>query len=761
MSNDKESSDLLGQRRIRIKKVETLRELGFDPYPSESTRTHLSENIHSNFENLENETVSVVGRVSTIREHGGLVFIDVEDESGKIQLYIKQDEMHPSDTNSGNLGFDNINLIDIGDFIQANGYVTKTNRGEISVTPSELIMLEKSIRPIPTEIEDKEERFRRRYVDMVVHPEVRHRFIRRAKFWQAHREFFNSRGFHEVNIPILEHIPGGGDAVPFKTHMNAINEDFYLRISHELPLKRLVGGGFEKVYDIGARFRNEGLSDEHLPEHVAMEFYWAYANWEDGMNFIEELFKHIIDSVYGGKYIFNIRGFEVDFSKKWEKIDFNQIMKESFGISDIYNVEIEEVIKLLKDNNIEFDEKTINIPRGIDSLWKQIRKTIAGPAFLINHPKYLSPLQKPSKVNPKMVERFQPIIAGSELGNGWSEVNDAIDQYERFIEQQEMRDSGDDEAQWLDIDYVEMLEYGMPPTFGYGHSERVFWFLEDVTAREGVPFPQMKYHVSEVTKKIYPEVDLENINRSIVDDEIDHKSIELDKITFNKDLVIIDNSVREEFTGIKTGFIVVENVIVSKNNSELEKLKEVVSSKVKNQFKNQSEIKENTNIKGFRELYKAFGADPNSTLNSAEALMRRVVKGKGIYNINNVVDTYNVTSIEFAIPMAAYNLDAVDAPIILRKAEEKDQITKILEEKPTDVPKGSLCYSDKTGVICMNYNYRDSDRTKITNETDRIIVFVDGHNEITEEYIKKVLGIVGARIEDFTGGNVTEYGVIN
>ncbi len=536
-NSSKESSDLVGQRKIRIEKLNKLKDLGFDPYPSNCDKSHDAQNIHDNFNNLENETVIIAGRITSLREHGGLVFIDIRDTSGTIQLYIKKDEIGYTNSSEGNLGFENLSLLDIGDFIEAVGYVTKTNRGEISVAPKIVRILEKSIRPLPTEIEDKEERYRRRYIDMAIHPEVRERFERRAKFWEAHRDFFNSRGFFEVNIPILEHIPGGGDAVPFKTHMNAINENFYLRISHELPLKRLVGGGFEKVYDIGARFRNEGLSDEHLPEHVAMEFYWAYANWEDGMKFIEELFNHIIKTVYGDQKVFQIREFEVDFSKEWVKIDFNEIMKERYGINDVYSVSKDEVIKLLEKNNIEFDPNTINVPRGVDTLWKQVRKTIAGPAFLINHPKYLSPLQKPSKENPNMVERFQPIIAGSELGNGWSEVNDAIDQYERFIEQQKMRDSGDSEAQWLDIDYVEMLEYGMPPTFGYGHSERVFWFLENVTAREGVPFPQLKYYVSEVTKKIYPEVDLENIktedmSESIIEQDFSNRIV----IVINKDL---------------------------------------------------------------------------------------------------------------------------------------------------------------------------------------------------------------------------------
>ena len=295
-------------------------------------------------------------------------------------------------------------------------------------------------------------------------------------------------------------VPGGADATPFVTHMDAINQDFCLRISQELYLKRLIGGGYQKVFEIGPRFRNEGLSDEHLPEHMAMEFYWAYADWEEGMDFIKQLFDYVLDNVYKRKN-FTIRGFEVDFSKDWEVIDFAKIMNKHYGI-DVYSVKLQDVKKLLKEHNLKSDFD-INLHRGIDYLWKNVRKTVGGPAFLINHPKYISPLSKSKVENPAVTERFQPIIAGSELGNGWSEINDPIDQLERFKEQQYLRDQGDQEAQWLDIDYVEMLEYGMPPTFGYGHSERVFWFLEDVTAREGVPFPQLKHELDPVTKEIY------------------------------------------------------------------------------------------------------------------------------------------------------------------------------------------------------------------------------------------------------------------
>lgn len=479
-------------RNDRLNKLTKLRELGINPYPPKYSRNF----IKISQAREEKSDVDVVGRLWSMREHGNVVFADLRDGSGQIQLLFQKKVLGDK--------FSVLKLLDAGDFLGVRGKIMTTQAGEITIDVSSFELLSKSIRPMPDSwdgLKDKEIRYRRRYLDTNINPEVYQRFIRRSKFWEAHREFFKQKGFIEINIPVLEHIPGGGDANPFITHMDAIDQDFYLRISQELYLKRLIGGGYEKVYEIGPRFRNEGLSDEHLPEHIAMEFYWAYADWQDGMKLIKELYKFVIEYVYGDKKIFSIRGFEVDFSKDWEIIDFGNYMKEKYGL-DVISPDLKEIKKILDIHQIKYD-RNINIPRGVDILWKQLRTQIGGPAFLINHPKYLSPLQKPSSDNPNIVERFQPIIGGSELGNGWSEVNDAIDQFERFSQQQKMREAGDKEAQWLDIDYVEMLEYGMPPTFGWGHSERLFWFLEDVTAREGVPFPQLKFELDEVTKKIY------------------------------------------------------------------------------------------------------------------------------------------------------------------------------------------------------------------------------------------------------------------
>lgn len=501
-------STLKDFRDERLRKLAELQTLGFNAYPAETHRTHQAQAIKDQFETLEHTEVSVAGRIMGIRKFGKLAFIVIRDQSGEIQLFIQDGKVAERNSAEGILALEDIPLLDTGDFIEASGLVIKTKTGEISIEVQRLRLLTKTLRPMPSALEgftNKEERMRRRYVDMNVNLEVRERFIRRSKFWQATRDYLNQNGFIEVNVPVLEHTTGGADANPFVTHMDALDQDFYLRISHELPLKRLIGAGFEKVYDIGPRFRNENYSDEHLPEHVAMEWYWAYAQWQDGMRFMEAMYQEILQKTFG-TVRFELGGVTVDMSQPWEVWDYATVIKDRYGL-DVHESSLEEVKQALADNKLEV-EKTENRARGIDKLWKHIRKDVVGPVWLINTPTFISPLAKTDPADARIVQRFQPIIAGSELGNGFSELNDPIDQLQRFEQQQAMRDTGDQEAMMLDIDYVEMLEYGMPPACGWGFSERVFWIFESVSAREGVPFPQLRHDYDEVTKSIYSSLDL-------------------------------------------------------------------------------------------------------------------------------------------------------------------------------------------------------------------------------------------------------------
>lgn len=492
-------------RDERLRKLAELQALGVNPYPARANRTHVLDDVVVNFDQLEGSQATVVGRITALRKFGKLAFVVIEDQSGSLQLFLRDGDVDGLEAHEGVIGLEQLNLLDTGDFVEATGQVIRTKTGEVSVAVRRLRILSKSLRPAPTELTNKEERLRRRYLDMRVNTEVRERFIRRSKFWRATRRFLDDHGFHEINVPVLEHTTGGADANPFVTHMDALDQDFYLRISHELPLKRLLGAGFEKVYDVGPRFRNENYSDEHLPEHVAMEWYWAYADWHDGMKFMEEMYRYVLRETFGTLQ-FRIGDFEVDMARDWEVWDYAEVIKKHYDI-DVFNTTIEEVSQKLKDNNLEV-EKTDSIPRSIDKLWKNIRKTVAGPVWLVNTPKFISPLSKSNPDNPNTVQRFQPIMLGSELGNGFSELNDPIDQYNRFATQQQMRDSGDDEAMMMDIDFIEMLEYGMPPACGWGYSERVFWAFEGVTAREGVPFPQLRLDYDETTKSIYKEANL-------------------------------------------------------------------------------------------------------------------------------------------------------------------------------------------------------------------------------------------------------------
>lgn len=471
-------------RDERLRKLNLIKERGIDPYPAKSFRDTKIAEILTNFDQKQGETVCIAGRIAAIRSFGKIAFLKLRDDSGELQIFMQKTDDKPDHE----FGLKDLKLLDSGDFVEARGQVDKTTTGEISVFANSVRLLTKSLRPLPgyDGFTNKEERYRRRYIDMNVNPEVRERLIRRSKFWQATRDFMNAHGFIEINTPILEKTTGGADATPFSTHMDALDEDYYLRISQELPLKRLLGGGFEKVYDIGPRFRNEGVDDEHLPEHIAFESYAAYENYEDGMRLYEEMIKYVAQKTWG-TLKFQVSGFEIDLDCEWPRVKYADLLMEKFGI-DVFHPDRDKIRAILQKNGVQVNEKT-NDSRLIDNLWKLIRKTSAGPYWLIEEPLSLSPLAKVSEENPLVTQRFHPIIAGTEMGNGYSELNDPLDQLARFEQQQAMRDAGDNEAQMLDLDFVEMLEYGMPPACGWGNSERNFWLLEGVSGREAVPFP--------------------------------------------------------------------------------------------------------------------------------------------------------------------------------------------------------------------------------------------------------------------------------
>ena len=490
-------------RDQRIEKVASLRKLGINPFPAKSKKDHPNQFVLDNYKKLEGKELTLAGRLMSWRGHGKLNFADLQDQSATIQLVVKDGDLADTSKEDQTIGFSDLNLTDVGDFVEVTGVVGKTKSDQISLMVTSLKILTKAIRPLPEKregLKDKETIFRRRYLDLAMNKESRELFLRKAKFWEANRKFLVGQGFVEVETPILEHVTGGADAKPFVTHHHALDTDFYLRISQELQLKRLIGGGFEKVFNLGPNFRNEGIDDEHLQEYYQCEWYWAYANYRDNMKMLVEMFRFIALEVYG-KTKFTRGDYTFDLADEWVEIDYVKIIKEKLGI-DIFEDSLDKMLSVLKEHKVKLTGE-LTKSRVIDNLWKILRSDITGPAFLVNEPKFMSPLAKSKPGSEELTERFHIVIAGSELGNGYSELNDPVDQLERFQEQQGARDAGDEESQMLDIDYVEMLEYGMPPTSGYAHSERLFWFLENVTAREGTLFPQMKHHISTMTRNIY------------------------------------------------------------------------------------------------------------------------------------------------------------------------------------------------------------------------------------------------------------------
>ncbi len=475
-------------RDARINKLKLLRDRGVNPYPAESKREISLKDAVSDFGKLEKSKESkwIAGRIMSIRGQGAIIFITLNDGTAHFQGLLKKDIL-------GDEKFDFWNeVVDIGDFVEIQGSFFTTKRGEKTLEAKDWNILSKSLRPLPEKwhgLVDAEERFRKRYLDILMNGELKELLEKKTKFWDTTRNFMKERGFLEVETPTLEVTTGGAEATPFKTY----NEDFklplYLRISiGELWQKRLMAAGFDKTFEIGRAYRNEGSDPNHLQEFTNMEFYWAYANYKDGMVLVEELYKKVAQDVFGTMK-FESRGHKFDFGGKWEKIDYRETVKKHTGV-DVLDTTYEEVKKKLDKLGVAYDGATME--RLVDTLWKYCRKQISGPVFLTGHLKLVSPLSKSMQNNIDLTERFQVIIAGAEVGNGFSELNDPMDQAERFEAQQELLKAGDKEAMMPDLEFVEMLEYGMPPTCGFGFGELLFAFLADKPLRETQIFPLMK-----------------------------------------------------------------------------------------------------------------------------------------------------------------------------------------------------------------------------------------------------------------------------
>lgn len=474
-------------RAERLKKLQALQEKGFSGYPSVSRRTHELHEVIRTFAKLAEDAVQVIvsGRVMSSRGQGALAFIDLYDGTAKLQAVIKLPE-----SSEETLQFYK-DYVDTGDFIEVTGTLFVTKSGQESVLVNSIAMLSKSLLPLPDKyhgIQDEELRMRERYLNILTDPDLRELFEKKAKFWKVVRSYLNEKGFLEVETPTLEVTTGGAEARPFKTYHNDFDMHVYMRICiGELWQKRLMASGFPRTYEIGRAYRNEGSSPEHLQEFTNCEMYMAYADYYDGMKLARELYIKIAEEVFG-KTKFEMKGHTFDLADEWSEIDYASEIKKQTGV-DIWEATDDDIKAKLQELKVKYDGT--NRERLTDSLWKYCRKNISGPAFLVNHPLLVSPLAKPNP-DGRTAQQFQPIIAGSEVGRGYTELNDPLVQRANFEQQQKLLEAGDEEAMMADWDFVEMLEHGMPPTCGFALGDRLFAFLAGLPIRETQMFPLVK-----------------------------------------------------------------------------------------------------------------------------------------------------------------------------------------------------------------------------------------------------------------------------
>ncbi|MBS5548883.1 MAG: lysine--tRNA ligase [Oscillospiraceae bacterium] len=478
--------------KVRRDKLRELQESGNDPFQITKYEVNNdSANIKANFDALEGSQVSIAGRLMSKRGMGKVSFCDLQDKSGRIQLYARKDEMDEAEYNR-------FKKFDIGDIVGVKGVVFRTQRGEMSVRVETVTLLSKSLLPLPEKfhgLTNTELRYRQRYVDLIVNPEVKRTFVLRSQFVKHVRDFLDGRGYMEVETPVLNTISGGATARPFITHHNTLDIDMYLRIATELPLKRLIVGGMDRVYEIGRIFRNEGMDPKHNPEFTTVELYEAYADFNDMMDLFEDLLTSAAQKLLG-TYQLEWQGEQIDLTPGWPRLPMHEAVKQYTGLDFMAITSDEEAVAAAKSIGVE-------LPETADPTWgnalyevfdQRVEEKLVQPTFITMHPVDVSPLAKRSPKDPRLTERFELFICRSEMGNAFSELNDPIDQRQRFQKQVELRDKGDDEAGMMDEDFITALEYGLPPTggLGIGIDRCVMMLTNSDSIREVILFPTMK-----------------------------------------------------------------------------------------------------------------------------------------------------------------------------------------------------------------------------------------------------------------------------
>jgi len=710
---------ILAARRDKLAK---LIELGINVSPPAYSPTHLIKDAKFDTE------INVAGRIRSLRRQGKIAFFDVSDRSGHIQVFAALPEV-------GEVVYSLVKLLDPGDFVGVNGTVFKTKSGELTVRTKELTFLGKAMRPLPDVwygLKDKEDRFRHRHVDLLLNPISKQLLDSRWTVERAIREFLWSENYQEVETPILQNLYGGTNARPFTTHLNALDTDMYLRVAPELYLKRLVVGGYERVFEIARNFRNEGMDQTHQPEFTMIEFYEAYADYHRIMDITEELFKNVAQKLSGNLQL-KVEDKAVDLSGKWRRITIDEALKEYAQIDweKITDSEIKSILAKHKFKIAGVYSRSKALFAIFDHL---VAPQLIQPTWVIDYPVEVSPLSKTHRSKKGRVERFEGYIGGKEICDGWSEIVSEKEQRERFENEQKNLKAGDDEAQPLDEEFLEALSYGCPPLGGIGIGiDRLVMFLTNTwSIREVIAFPLLRPEKStdKITLSSAPSV------------EISHT---------------VDQSAKSLFPGIFYAYTVIDNVDIKKTNTDLKKLTKEIIKKNTHEIETIGELKP---IKGYREIFKKTGVWKLSRRPSPEALLRRLATGKGIYNINTAVDSYNLAVIETGIGLGGFNADRLTFPVTLRLTKKDETMHLLGDEEPTKVMAGEIAYADHDKLITLDLNYRDIDSTKITENTKKIILYADGAPGLFEEEVVGALQKGADYIQQFCGGNISPITVV-
>lgn len=714
-------------REERLKKLEKIRALGINPYPTNFDKKQTVAQTRE----MEGKVVKTAGKLFSFRTHGNIAFADLKDETGKIQLFFKKQDLGPEN-------YKNLELLDIGDYVGVEGTVTKTIAGELSIIPTSYTLLSKSLLPLPNQwygLKDVEARYRQRYLDLLLNPEVRQRFDIRTKVIRELRHYLDNLGFLEVETPVLQPLYGGTNAKPFTTHLNALGQNMYLRIAVELYLKRLLVGGYERVYEISKNFRNEGIDRTHNPEFTMIEWYEAYADYQRVMDVTEGLFKHLANTINGNTKM-KIENKEIDLSGNWPRIPMVDIIKEKLKL-DVIKSSLEELISYCTEEKIGLIGGESKGQIIFLIFEHKIPQTLTQPTWIIDYPIEVSPLSKEHRSKPGWVERFEGYIGGWEICDGWSELTDPQIQRQRFTDDVKAIRKDKEEAQQIDEDFLTAIEYGMPPTggIGIGIDRLTMFFTNNWAIKEVILFPTLRREEKlDATKTIYPNLT-------------------------NGKILSIDSKVKEKFPTVCVGVAIIKGVSIKKTNPDLQS--EINSFLQSFNDLTTESIGKMPAILSYRKLYKEMGVDWHSRRPSPEALLRRVALKKGLYNVNTCVDAYNLIVMKYQISAGAFDLDKMSLPTILRFPKPNEQTDLLGDDKPYIYSEKELGYFDQKGGYNVDFNYRDAKRTAVTEKTKNILINIDGIHDINRSMLERTLKEVIEIITKYCGGKVEVVGVVS